>query len=94
MTKIYNVGGLGGFGPLDPKAELPGFSADWEARSLALGTLLVRSGLLDPDVVAALLAGDAPSSVRYERFFDAMCAALGEAHILNGRDLAFVVHGE
>jgi hypothetical protein len=96
VTKIYNVGSRVGFGPVDARAEQPAFSSDWEAHALALGVLLVRSGVLDDVGFAAPpleLPGDQDGAAPYESFFDALCCALGNAGVLDDTDLAVVAHG-
>ena len=36
MNGIHDMGGMQGFGPVQPEADEPVFHADWEARCLAL----------------------------------------------------------
>jgi nitrile hydratase len=50
MSRVHDMGGQTGFGPipLDDDGSPP-FAADWEARVYALATLLQRRGLFNGD---------------------------------------------
>lgn len=50
MTRVHDVGGLHGFGPVPLSAgEEPPFTHEWEARVFALNSLLLRKGVYNLD---------------------------------------------
>lgn len=49
MSRVNDVGGQTGFGPLDIETDEPPFHADWEARVFALNSALVRGGVYTLD---------------------------------------------
>ncbi len=96
MTRIYNVGGMDSFGPIEPAAEPLAFASDWEAHAVALGVHLVRLGVL-ADVHFASPPLEAPGepagAAPYEAFFDALCGALAAAGVLDEAEVAMVHDG-
>ncbi|MBC6460612.1 SH3-like domain-containing protein [Actinomadura sp. HBU206391] len=48
MSRVHDVGGQTGFGPLDPE-DGPPFHADWEARVFALNRALLGRGVYNLD---------------------------------------------
>ena len=44
MSRVNDVGGQTGFGPVETEENEPVFHADWEARVYALNVALVRRG--------------------------------------------------
>lgn len=49
MSRVNDVGGQTGFGPVVVEEGEPVFHADWEARVYALNTVLVRRGVYTLD---------------------------------------------
>ncbi len=49
MSRVHDVGGQTGFGPVPIGDEDTAFHADWEARVWALNTVLRRRGLYGSD---------------------------------------------
>jgi nitrile hydratase subunit beta len=49
MSRVNDVGGQTGFGPVVREESEPVFHADWEARVYALNTALVRRGVYSLD---------------------------------------------
>ncbi len=45
MSRVNDVGGMEGFGPVAVTGDDPAFRADWEARVFALNTALLRAGV-------------------------------------------------
>ena len=43
MSRIHDVGGMHGFGPLAIEAEEPPFHHEWEARVFAINRFMLRS---------------------------------------------------
>ena len=42
MDGVHDMGGMDGFGKVEPEANVPMFHADWEARVLAMVRAIVR----------------------------------------------------
>jgi nitrile hydratase len=86
MTRIHDVGGMEGFGPVDPSDDLEPFHADWEARVYALNRALIRHGVYDlnefRDAVERLDPGTYVSLGYYERWFAALENILAEKGVL------------
>jgi nitrile hydratase subunit beta len=49
MSRVNDVGGQSGFGPVVVESEEPPFHADWEARVYALNRAMVRRGVYNLD---------------------------------------------
>jgi nitrile hydratase len=80
MGRIHDVGGMQGFGAVDPAEHPEPFVADWEARVFALNSALVRAGLytLDEfrDAIERLPPARYLATSYYERWFAAICELL------------------
>jgi nitrile hydratase len=49
MSRVNDVGGQSGFGPVLVEEDEPPFHADWEARVYALNVAMLRQGVYDLD---------------------------------------------
>ena len=49
MGRMNDVGGMEGFGPVDPTEDHEPFHADWEARVYALNVAMLRRGVYNLD---------------------------------------------
>jgi nitrile hydratase subunit beta len=49
MSRVNDVGGQSGFGPVAVEPDEPPFWADWEARVYALNVALLRRGIYNLD---------------------------------------------
>ncbi len=49
VSRVHDVGGQTGFGPVPVDEEATAFEADWEARVWALNAVLRRQGLYNSD---------------------------------------------
>ncbi|MGB8266270.1 MAG: hypothetical protein WCE44_08125 [Candidatus Velthaea sp.] len=49
MSRLNDVGGLTGFGPVERETDEPPFHSEWEARVFALNRLLLGQGVYDLD---------------------------------------------
>lgn len=76
MSRVNDVGGQTGFGPVEREKDEPAFHADWEARVYALNTALVRRGVytLDEfrDAVERMPPQDYLAASYYERWLSAI----------------------
>ena len=80
MSRIHDVGGMEGFGPIDPTDDGAPFHADWEARVFALNSALLRRGVYTLDEFRDAVERIPPSlylsSSYYERWFLAIRSLL------------------
>ncbi len=85
MSRLNDVGGMHGFGPIDPGDEHPGFSAEWEARVFALNRVLMLRGLYNLDAFRAAAEEIEPARYfamsYYERWLTAIETLLAERGI-------------
>ena len=91
MTRINDVGGMEGFGPVYVTGEDPAFEADWEARVFALNTALLRAGVyaLDEfrDAVERMPAVEYLEASYYRRWLSAIQMLLVEKGVVAADDL-------
>lgn len=76
MSRMHDVGGMQGFGAVDPTEHAGAFTADWEARVFALNSALVGAGVytLDEfrDAVERIPPQQYLAASYYERWFTAI----------------------
>ncbi len=86
MARINDVGGMEGFGSVDPYDDGELFHADWEARVYALNAMLLRRGVynLDEfrDAIERLPPQEYLRASYYERWFAAIRTLLVEKGVL------------
>src|SRR5438046_882881 len=68
-NSIHDMGGMHGFGPVEPEADEPVFHADWEKRVLAMQRAIAAGHSLRPGIRLnrKMTLGDAKAS-RYANF--------------------------
>jgi nitrile hydratase subunit beta len=92
MSRINDVGGMEGFGPIDIDDEAPGFGADWEARVWALNVTLLGQGHYTVDEFRDAIERMPPreylEASYYERWLTAITTLLVEKELVAERDLA------
>ena len=95
-NSIHDMGGMHGFGPVEPEADEPVFHADWEKRVLANRVSIHTAGLWTIDAGRAFLENLPPLTYLrsyYARWFDGLERSLlahglvGEDEIRAGRSL-------
>lgn len=90
VSRIHDVGGLEGFGPIELTDDDAPFHADWEARVFALNSALVRRGTYSLDEFRDAVERISPplylASSYYERWFIAIQTLLDERDILSRAD--------
>lgn len=73
---MHDVGGLQGFGAVDPSERAEAFAADWEARVFALNSALVGAGVYTLDEFRDAVERIPPqrylAASYYERWFAAI----------------------
>jgi hypothetical protein len=76
VSRVHDVGGQTGFGPLEPQDAGPPFHADWEARVFAMNRALLGRGAynLDEfrDAVERIPPAEYVELSYYERWLRAM----------------------
>lgn len=94
MSRINDVGGMQGFGPLGPEADSPPFHADWEAHVYALNRALIGRGIYNLDEFRDAIERMTPAAYLaasyYERWLFAITTLLVEKHVLFEGELADV----
>lgn len=92
MSRVNDVGGMEGFGPIDIDDEAPGFGADWEARVWALNVTLVGQGhyTVDEfrDAIERMPPDEYLAAAYYERWLAAITTLLVEKGLVADGDLA------
>jgi hypothetical protein len=82
MSRVNDVGGQSGFGPIPVEEDEPPFHADWEARVYALVRALRRAGVFNldemRDAIERIPPQDYLTMSYYERWLTAMETMLRE----------------
>jgi nitrile hydratase subunit beta len=92
MSRIHDVGGMQGFGPVEPQADEPPFHADWEAHVFALNRALIGRGVYNLDEFRDAIERMPPqqylASSYYEKWFHAVTTLLVEKGVLSAQEVA------
>ncbi len=92
MSRIHDVGGMQGFGPVEQEADEPPFHADWEAHVFALNRALIGRGVYNLDEFRDALERMPPqqylSSSYYEKWLHAVTTLLVEKGVLSAQEVA------
>jgi nitrile hydratase subunit beta len=90
-VRPHDLGGLAGFGPVDPVEGDGAFHADWEARVFALNVALRRRGAYSTDefrdAIEQMSQDDYLASSYYERWMHAITTLLIDKGVLSGEAL-------
>jgi nitrile hydratase subunit beta len=82
MSRVNDVGGQSGFGPVPVEADEPPFHADWEARVYALNSAMLRRGAynLDQfrDAIERMPPAEYLAASYYERWLHAIETLTGD----------------
>jgi hypothetical protein len=76
VSRIHDVGGMEGFGPLDPHDDGQPFHADWEARVYALQSALLRRGVYRLDEFRDAVERLEPSLYLRASYYERWLAAI------------------
>jgi nitrile hydratase len=83
MSRVNDVGGQFGFGPIAVEEDEPPFHADWEARVYALNVAMLRRGVynLDQfrDAIERMPPAEYLAASYYERWLHAVETLTGSA---------------
>jgi nitrile hydratase subunit beta len=92
MSRIHDVGGMQGFGPVEPQADEPPFHADWEAHVFALNRALIGRGVYNLDEFRDAIERMPPqqylASSYYEKWFHAVTTLLVQKGVLSAQEVA------
>ena len=92
MSRINDVGGVEGFGPVRHEPAEPPFSADWEAHVFALNRALIGAGVysLDEfrDAIERMPPRDHLAATYYEKWFFAVRTLCVEKGVLTAEEVA------
>jgi hypothetical protein len=85
MSRLNDVGGMHGFGPIERGADEPPFASEWEARVFALNRLLMLRGVFNLDEFRAAVEEIEPAAYLampyYERWLTAIEALVTESGV-------------
>jgi len=92
MNGLHDMGGMQGFGPIDPEPNEPVFHDDWERRVFALASAIgpVGNWTSDADRFAteAVPGDEYLSTTYYEKWFTALCKLTVETGLISKGELA------
>jgi nitrile hydratase subunit beta len=92
VSRINDVGGMQGFGPVAPELDEPPFHADWEAHVFAMNASLIGRGIynLDEfrDAVELLPPQEYLAASYYERWFGAITRLLVDKGVLTAEEVS------
>ena len=91
MSRMNDVGGQQGFGPVTEELDEPPFHADWEAHVFALNRALIGQGVYNLDEFRDAIERMAPqhylAASYYEKWLHANVTLLGEKGVLDAGEL-------
>ncbi len=76
MSRLNDVGGMHGFGPIERAADEPPFHAEWEARVFALNRVLMQRGLYTLDQFRAAAEEIEPAHYFGMSYYERWLAAI------------------
>jgi nitrile hydratase len=91
MSRVNDVGGMQGFGPIEQDLDEAPFHADWEAHVFAMNRALIGAGIynLDEfrDAIERMPPADYLATSYYERWLHAISALCVEKGVLTAREV-------
>ena len=92
MSRVNDVGGMQGFGPIEPDLDEAPFHADWEAHVFAMNRALIGAGVynLDEfrDAIERMAPADYLASSYYEKWLHAIRTLCVEKGVFTPDELA------
>ena len=96
MSRVHDVGGMQGFGPIEPDLDEAPFHADWEAHVFAMNRALIGAGIynLDEfrDAIERMAPADYLASSYYERWLHAIRTLCVEKGVLTAEEVERALH--
>ena len=91
MSRVNDVGGMQGFGPIEPDLDEAPFHADWEAHVFAMNRALIGAGIynLDEfrDAIERMAPADYLASSYYEKWLHAIRTLCVEKGVLTAEEV-------
>ena len=91
MSRVNDVGGVQGFGPVQREQAEPPFHADWEAHVFAMNRALIGAGVYNLDEFRDAIERMPPqeylAASYYERWFAAITTLLAEKGVASAAEL-------
>jgi nitrile hydratase subunit beta len=91
MNGVHDLGGMHGFGPIEREADEPRFHADWEARAMAINSLVLEQGYFTVDAhrygIERMAPADYLRASYYERWLASLESILIQQGIMTGDEL-------
>lgn len=84
MNGVHDMGGLQGFGPVQPEADEPVFHADWERRAFALTLAMAAPGGWNLDMSRHTRESLPPAEYLSKSYYEIWLAGLEELMIQHG----------
>ena len=92
MARVNDVGGMGGFGPVEQELDEPAFHSDWEAHVFAMNRALIGAGVYNLDEFRDAIERMDPQeylrSSYYEKWFHAVRTLCVEKGVLTAQEVA------
>lgn len=92
MSRINDVGGMGGFPPIEQEPGEPPFHADWEAHVFAINRALIGQGVYNLDEFRDAIERMPPreylAASYYERWFHAITTLLVDKGVLTAQEVS------
>jgi nitrile hydratase subunit beta len=76
MNGVHDMGGMHGFGPVEPEPDEPVFHADWERRTFALNVVMGASGEWNLDMSRWAIEDRAPGDYLQKSYYERWLARL------------------
>lgn len=97
MSRMNDVGGMQGFGAINPRDDAAPFHEDWEAHVLALEVALTDKGVFNTDefrdAIEQMSPADYLAASYYERWFVAITTLAVRKGLLSQEELDAVLAG-
>ena len=91
MSRVHDVGGMQGFGPIEPDLDEAPFHADWEAHVFAMNRALIGAGIYNLDEFRDAIERMAPeeylASSYYEKWLHAIRTLCVEKGVLTAEEV-------
>ena len=84
MNGIHDMGGMHGFGPVEPEVNEPVFHSPWEARCLAMNRAMGYAKLWNIDMSRAVIETFAPTFYLGATYYEKWAARLEKLLLNNG----------
>ena len=84
MSRMNDVGGMEGFGPVAVTGDEPAFASDWEARVFALNSALLKARVYNLDEFRDAIERMPPAEYLQASYFERWLAAISTLVVSKG----------